>query len=62
MTNTTEVLYYAGRAVYKIADVENASMVSPNICDDKQGLAKYCEKSCQKFVTISVTSRSILLS
>ena len=27
-------------------------MVSPNIC----------EKSCQKFVTISMTSRSILLS
>ena len=27
--------------MYKIADVDNASMVSPNISDDKQGLAKY---------------------
>jgi hypothetical protein len=25
----------------KIADVDNASGVSPNICDDKRGFAKY---------------------
>src|SRR6266700_8074096 len=36
---------------------EETSMVWPNICDDKQGSAKYCEKSRQKSVTISVTLR-----
>jgi hypothetical protein len=38
---TIDVLEYSGRVVYKIADVDNASMVSPYISDDKQGLAKY---------------------
>ena len=30
--------------MYKIADVDNASMVSPNISDDKRGFAKYVWK------------------
>jgi hypothetical protein len=36
-------------------------MVLPNMCDEKQGFAKYVWKSCQKSVTISDTSRSTLL-
>ena len=47
--------------MYKIADVDNEGMVSPNISDDKQGLAKYlweklpemCDDKCHLVLNIA---------
>jgi len=37
----TQTFYTALDEQYKVADFDNASVSSPNICDDKRGVAKY---------------------
>jgi hypothetical protein len=37
----TQTFYTALDEQCKVADFDNASVVSPNICDDKRGFAKY---------------------